>query len=126
MGKNSKKSLEAKANEPLFKKEGKLVLGKQINSLLNKSFDYDFLPLRRIEGSNSIFSLGSYVNKDGKLEEIFKISFFGLFEEHIGTFTKKDGSKMRVLPKYLEQAMKYANLYENQYGKKVKIGLVND
>lgn len=61
------------------------------------------------------------------LEEIDELGFIatGLpipgFYRVVGKFTSNDGSELSVLPRFESQTKKYAQMYEQQRGKRVEI-----
>lgn len=46
--------------------------------------------------------------------------------EIIGSFEKKDGSRMQIKNNYLQAARKYAEFYEEKFGKKAEITIVEN
>ncbi len=94
-----------------------------INSFLDKSFGGNLF--KKIRGDRGL-DLISYKNPDRSLEDIYIIypgsrNVFLPFERWIGKFQDQDGSHIEIGPKHAKQAAEYARLYEEKYGKKVKI-----
>ena len=60
-------------------------------------------------GSDSV----NYLNYLGK---------WGLLRDKVlGKFTKTDGSELHILPEWMEEAEKYASLYEDKTGRRANV-----
>lgn len=126
MKKKAIEKLRREAKQILLKRQDRKNLTNKVNSLLNKTFNifnkvrgdyivhYDFGP----NGDTSVI-----LNENKSLQDVVTIYLFGAKVKHIGQFSKKDGSEIKIRPEYFEQAEKYAKLYEKEYGKEVKISL---
>ena len=86
----------------------------QVNGLLKKVFG------ERAKGNLQNYKRFPLPEQDD-LEMIATGVGIPFFYKIIGKFTKKNGSELRVLPKYTDQAKTYASLYEEVFGSEVTI-----
>lgn len=94
----------------------------EVNLLVREAFG------ERYQGNFSVSS--EYFSETNSLETIadkgiflFDLPLFG--QKVIGKFDSKDGSSIRVLPKYASQARMYAEMFEARFGKEVKVTIDN-
>mgnify|MGYP001574405736 FL=1 len=113
--------------EDISKPEEKLPQINLINRLIQESFG------RKYAGNLLRWYVGTHLWGTNKLAVIGHKKFLGGLreslglgsDETIGRFESPDGSVLRVLPEYVEQAKRYAESYERNLGKEVKVILDN-
>ncbi len=103
-----------------FIKEKSHPFRKKINELVRESFGFGF--------KGDYQTLASFV--DGP--DVIRGKHAGLiFRSRIhksvvaGEFISLEGDSLRVFPKYLDSAKRYAELYKKETGKEVTIGSIN-
>ena len=109
------------------KPEVKLPPINSINRLVRENFG------EKYSGNLFRWGYGTHFMKTDKLAVIGHKKFLGGLRESlnlgndvtIGRFESPDGSVLRVLPEYVKQAKKYAESYERNFGREVKIILDN-
>ncbi len=103
---------------------------KEVNSLLREAFG------KRCAGNFLDACSSCGLIETDRLEVIgdngiplFGSHFFGHIpffpQKVIGKFGSKDGSSVRVIPEYAEQAKRYAEAYRERFGKEVKVTIDN-
>lgn len=96
------------------------IMKEKVSPLIREAFG------KRTRGDYSVFSEG--FNFSQGLETIYEKSTFGFLYRYIGHFNSiggsTDGSSLSVREKYLAQAKIYAELYEKEFGKEVRIKVI--
>ena len=94
---------------------------KEVNSLLRKAFGRSIPFIYDVRGNaNHGVVMAEEIHLLDHLEVILTTNFLG--GQHVGEFTKRDGSSMRLSgDRYLNEARRYAELYKAKYGKNVQI-----